>query len=175
LGQRILKRDLSAAEIAPLVADLDAATRTRGEVAADLYGLAEAGQVRAKVWVQKLLSRNPSESELSTYGSFVLNTSDVAAIGLIAGSAGYFDLAQTRFTQATLTATATTVIVSGAQVVSASYATDGTGNGTVVLAAGVTPPAAGGFLVVNNTVRPVTGRDRPGHRGDRRVRAERPP
>jgi alpha-tubulin suppressor-like RCC1 family protein len=156
-GQRVLKRDLSAGEIGPMVADLTAGNKTRLQVATDLYSSVEASQVRAKMWVQKLLSRDPTDTELATWSALVLSGGDLAVVAQIAGGDSYLALAQTRYTQATLTAAAGTIIVTGAQVISTNYNTDGTGNGTIVLANGVTAPAVGGYLVVNNPSDPTLG------------------
>ena len=155
LGQRVFKRDLGETERDPLVADLDAATVTREEAATDVYTRETGGRVRAKMWTNKLLSRDPTGPELDLWGTQMLGSGELAVVASIGGSDAYFDLAQERFTEATLTTAPGTVIVTGPEVMSAVYADDG--SGTVVLAAGVVPPAVGDHLVVNNTSDPAAG------------------
>ena len=155
LGQRVFKRDLGETERDPLVTDLDAATITPVEAATDVYTRETGGRVRAKMWTNKLLSRDPTGGELDLWGAQMLGSGELAVVASIGGSDAYFDLAQERFVEATLTTAPGTVIVTGAQVVSAVYAEDG--SGTVVFAAGVVPPAVGDHLVVNNTADPAAG------------------
>jgi alpha-tubulin suppressor-like RCC1 family protein len=155
LGQRVFKRDLGAVERDPLVTALDTPTVTRTEVATDVYSRETGGRVRAKMWANKLLSRDPTGTELDLWGTQMLGSGELAVVASIGASDAYFDLAQERFVEASLTTAPGTVIVTGPQVVSAVYASDG--SGTVVLAAGVVPPAVGDYLVVSNTADPTAG------------------
>ena len=155
LGQRVFKRDLGETERDPLVTDLDATMVSRVQASTDVYTRATGGRVRAKMWTNKLLSRDPTGGELDLWGTQMLGSGELAVVASIGGSDAYFDLAQERFVEATLTTAPGTVIVTGPQVVSAVYAEDG--SGSVVLAAGVIPPAVGDHLVVNNTADPAAG------------------
>ena len=155
LGQRVFKRDLGDGERDPLVTDLDGSTVTRGQAAQDVYTRETGGRVRAKMWTNKLLSRDPTGPELDLWGTQMLGSGELAVVASIGGSDAYFDLAQERFTEASLTTAPGTVIVTDGQVISAVYAEDG--SGTVVLTAGVVPPNVGDHLVVNSTSDPAAG------------------
>ena len=103
LGQRVFKRDLGDGERDPLVTDLDGSTVTRGQAAQDVYTRETGGRVRAKMWTNKLLSRDPTGPELDLWGTQMLGSGELAVVASIGGSDAYFDLAQERFTEASLT------------------------------------------------------------------------
>ena len=128
---------------------------SRTEVATELAGGVEGSKVRAKMWSEKLLSRVPTDPELTLWGGQIQAEGDLAVVTTIAGSGDYLLIAQERMVESTLTTAPGTVVVTGAEVISAVYAPDG--SGTVVLAAGVTPPAVGRHLVVSNDTDPAAG------------------
>jgi alpha-tubulin suppressor-like RCC1 family protein len=154
-GQRLLKRDLTSEEATPFITGLSDTTMSRTDVATDLAGGVEGSRVRAKMWSEKLLSRVPTDPELALWGGQLQASGDLSLVATIAGGDDYLLLAQERITKSTLTTAPGTMVVSGPQVVSAVYADNGTG--TVVLAAGVIPPAVGGHLVVSNETNPTAG------------------
>ncbi len=154
-GQRVLKRDLSADEAAPFITGLGDASMSRTEVATELAGGVEGSKVRAKMWSEKLLSRIPTDPELTLWGGQIQTEGDLAVVTTIAGSDDYLLIAQERVVESTLTTAPGTVVVTGPQVISAVYAPDG--SGTIVLAAGVIPPAVGRHLVVSNETDPAAG------------------
>ena len=84
-GQRVLKRDLSAAEAAPFIAGLGDSSKSRADIATGLVGGVEGSRVRAKMWVEKLLSRVPTDPELELWGSQAETAGDLAVVGAIAG------------------------------------------------------------------------------------------
>ena len=154
-GQRVLKRDLIADEAAPFITALGDTSMSRTDVATELAGGVEGSKVRAKMWSQKLLSRIPTDPELTLWGGQIQAEGDLAVVATIAGSDAYLLIAQERVVESTLTTAPGTVVVTGAEVISAVYASDG--SGTVVLATGVTPPAVGRHLVVSNETDPAAG------------------
>ena len=154
-GQRVLKRDLSAAEAAPFIAGLGDSSKSRADIATGLVGGVEGSRVRAKMWVEKLLSRVPTDPELELWGSQAETAGDLAVVGAIAGGDDYLLITQERIVESTLTTASGTVVVTGDEVVSANYGTDG--SGAVVLAAGVVPPSVGQHLVVSNDIDPAAG------------------
>jgi alpha-tubulin suppressor-like RCC1 family protein len=154
-GQRVLKRDLTADEAAPHIAGLANSSKSRTEIAGELAGGVEGSKVRAKMWSQKLLSRDPTDPELQQWGGQIETAGDLAVVATIAGGDAYLLIAQDRIVKSSLTTSPGTVVVTGAEVVSAVYGTDG--SGTVVLATGVIPPAVGRHLVVSNPTDPAAG------------------
>jgi alpha-tubulin suppressor-like RCC1 family protein len=154
-AQRVLHRDVWPDEFAALAAALSGTAQSRLQVAGDLYGSVEATQVRARMWTLKLLSREPTSAELTDSGSRVATSGELSVIAATAGGPAYLALAQERVTEASVTTTAGTVVVSGPQVASVAF-TDA-GAGTVVLAQDVTPPGIGHHLVVSVPNDPALG------------------
>ena len=128
---------------------------SRTEVATELAGGVEGSKVRAKMWSEKLLSRVPTDPELELWGSQAETAGDLAVVGAIARGDDYLLITQERIVESTLTTASGTVVVTGDEVVSANYGTDG--SGAVVLAAGVVPPSVGQHLVVSNDIDPAAG------------------
>lgn len=146
-AQRVLFRDLFDDERADLVASLSSGA-TRPQVAGGMVGSDEARQVRATLWSQKLLSRDPTAAELPVWGAQVGSNGDLAFMATLAAGAAYDALAQERFVSSEVTPVAGTVIAEADEVIDAAWAEGG--NGVIVLGTDVDAPAVGGYLVIDD-------------------------